>query len=166
VVVTGTFVVAGDSSLVEPVHQSHYPFKWSYCRNRGTSLGPNCDHGCVDRRRLAHRDGYVKWLSPLPRAYGFQGYWLSLPSHPQDQGGESWCPFNVYTLCKRTVYYAKSFHKDVENTQDFSTTLLQTNGEVPTPHVAHGAVPTGIGTTLLIFGGKMNLSDQNVLNQC
>jgi hypothetical protein len=71
----------------------------------------------------------------------------------------------VYTLCKRTVYYAKSFCKDVENTQDFSTTLLQTNGEVPTPHVAHGAMPTGIGTTLLIFGGKTNLGDQNVLNQ-
>ena len=35
--------------------------------------------------------------------------------------------------------------------QDFSTTLLQTSGEVPSPRYAHGA--TLIDTTLLICGG-------------
>jgi hypothetical protein len=46
--------------------------------------------------------------------------------------------------------------------QDFSTTLLQTSEEVPTPRAAHGAAL--IGTTLLICGGKTNFGDQNVLN--
>jgi hypothetical protein len=49
----------------------------------------------------------------------------------------------------------------VFSTRDFSTTLLQTSGEVPTPHAAYGAAL--IGTTLLICGGT-NFSDQNVLN--
>ena len=54
----------------------------------------------------------------------------------------------------------------VFSTRDFSTTLLQTSGEVPTPRAAHGAAL--IGTTLLICGGKTNgktnFGDQNVLN--
>jgi hypothetical protein len=45
------------------------------------------------------------------------------------------------------------------STRDFSTTLLQTSGEVPTPRAAHGAAL--IGTTLLICGGT-NFGDQNV----
>jgi hypothetical protein len=45
---------------------------------------------------------------------------------------------------------------------DFSTTLLQTSGEVPTPRYAHGAAL--IGNTLLICGGKTRSGDQNVLN--
>jgi hypothetical protein len=49
----------------------------------------------------------------------------------------------------------------VFSTRDFSTTLLQTSGEVPTPRAAYGA--TLIGTTLLICGGA-NFGDQNVLN--
>jgi hypothetical protein len=39
----------------------------------------------------------------------------------------------------------------VFSTRDFSTTLLQTSGEAPTPRFAHGAAL--IGTTLLICGG-------------
>ena len=39
----------------------------------------------------------------------------------------------------------------VISTRDFSTTLLQTSGEVPAPRFAHGAAPTS--TTLLICGG-------------
>ena len=50
----------------------------------------------------------------------------------------------------------------VFSTRDFSTTLLQTSGEVPTPRGAHGAAL--IGTTLLIFGGTTSSSDQYVLN--
>jgi hypothetical protein len=50
----------------------------------------------------------------------------------------------------------------VSSTRDFSTTLLQTSGEVPRPRYAHGAAL--IGTTLLISGGKTKSGDQNVLN--
>jgi hypothetical protein len=47
------------------------------------------------------------------------------------------------------------------STQDFSTTLLQTSGEVPTPRFAHGAAL--IGTTLLICGGKTDFGDEYAL---
>jgi hypothetical protein len=50
----------------------------------------------------------------------------------------------------------------VFSTLDFSTTLLQTSGEIPTPRFAHGIAL--IGTTLLICGGKTKPGDQNVLN--
>ena len=50
----------------------------------------------------------------------------------------------------------------VFSTRDFSMTLLQTNGEVPTPRAAHGAALNG--TTLLICGGTTNFGDQDVLN--
>ena len=40
----------------------------------------------------------------------------------------------------------------VFSTRDFTATLLQTNGEVPTPRWAHGAAL--IGTTILIYGGS------------
>jgi hypothetical protein len=49
----------------------------------------------------------------------------------------------------------------VFSTRDFSATLLQTSGEVPTPRAGHGA--TLIGTTLFICGGT-NFGDQNVPN--
>ena len=48
------------------------------------------------------------------------------------------------------------------STRDFSTTLLQTSGEVPAPRARHGAAL--IGTTLLIFGGKTHSGDQYLLN--
>ena len=48
------------------------------------------------------------------------------------------------------------------STQDFSTTLLQTSGDVPAPRRAHGAAL--IGTTIFICGGKTNSGDQYVLN--
>jgi hypothetical protein len=50
----------------------------------------------------------------------------------------------------------------VFSTQDFSTTLLQTTGEVPAPRAAHGAAL--IGTALLICGGTTDFGDRNVLN--
>ena len=49
----------------------------------------------------------------------------------------------------------------VISTRDFSTTLLQTSGEVPTPRWAHGTA--FIGTTLLICGGLQN-GDESVPN--
>ena len=55
----------------------------------------------------------------------------------------------------------------VFSTRDFSTTLLQTSGKVPSPRVAHGAALTN--THFLIWGGTTNFSDHkkvhNVLNQ-
>jgi len=49
----------------------------------------------------------------------------------------------------------------VFSTRDFSTTLLQTSGELPT-RAAHGA--TLVGTALLMCGDKTNIGDQNLLN--
>jgi hypothetical protein len=49
----------------------------------------------------------------------------------------------------------------VFSTQDFSTTLIQTNGEAPIPRYSHGAAL--IDSTLLICGGKTN-AGQGVLN--
>jgi len=48
-------------------------------------------------------------------------------------------------------------------TRDFSTTLLQTSRDVPSPRYGHRAVLTS--TTLLIWGGKTDFSDQNAQNQ-
>jgi hypothetical protein len=50
----------------------------------------------------------------------------------------------------------------VFSTRDFSTTLLQTSGEVPTPRAVHGAAL--IDSTLLICGGKANFGIQDKLN--
>jgi hypothetical protein len=50
----------------------------------------------------------------------------------------------------------------VFSTRDFSTTLLQTSGELPTPRAGPGAAL--IGTTLLICGGTTDFGVQHVLN--
>ena len=47
----------------------------------------------------------------------------------------------------------------VISTRDFSTTLLQANGDVPGPRCAHHAVLTG--TLLLIWGGSTDSTEQN-----
>ncbi|KAI0283586.1 hypothetical protein BGY98DRAFT_1093694 [Russula aff. rugulosa BPL654] len=47
--------------------------------------------------------------------------------------------------------------------RDFSTTLLQTSGDVPSPRFGHRAVLTG--TSLLIWGGNTNFGNQNAPNQ-
>ena len=51
----------------------------------------------------------------------------------------------------------------VFSTRDFSTSLLQTSGDVPSPRHGHRAVLTS--TTLLIWGGRTGLSNQNVQSQ-
>jgi len=51
----------------------------------------------------------------------------------------------------------------VISTRDFSTTLLQTSGDVPNPRCGHCAVLTS--TTLLIWGGKTDFSDKNAQDQ-
>jgi Galactose oxidase, central domain len=45
------------------------------------------------------------------------------------------------------------------STQDFSTSLLQTSGDVPSPRFGHRTVLTS--NTLLIWGGRTDFSDQN-----
>jgi hypothetical protein len=47
----------------------------------------------------------------------------------------------------------------VISTRDFSTTLLQTSGDVPSPRFGHCAVLTS--TNLLIWGGTTNFSEQD-----
>ncbi|KAN0116270.1 hypothetical protein V8E52_006095 [Russula decolorans] len=56
-------------------------------------------------------------------------------------------------------------HNDlyIISTRDFSTTLLNTSGDIPNPRYAHHAVLTS--TTLLIWGGTTEFSDQNAQNQ-
>ena len=63
------------------------------------------------------------------------------------------------------VYPSRCASSDlyVFSPRDFSTTILQTSGDVPGPSVASGA--TLIGTTLLIFGVKTTSGDKNVLTQ-
>jgi Galactose oxidase, central domain len=51
----------------------------------------------------------------------------------------------------------------VFSTQDFSTTPLQTKGDVPSPRYAHRAVLTS--TTLIIWGGRTISSKQNAQHQ-
>jgi hypothetical protein len=51
----------------------------------------------------------------------------------------------------------------VFSSRDFSTTLLQTCGEVPSPRTGPAAVL--IGSTLLILGGKRSPSNENELNE-
>jgi hypothetical protein len=51
----------------------------------------------------------------------------------------------------------------VISTRDFSTTLLETSGDVPSPRFGHCAVLNS--TILLIWGGKTDFSDQNAQNQ-
>src|SRR6267154_4832239 len=51
----------------------------------------------------------------------------------------------------------------VISTRDFSTSLLQTSGDIPSPRYAHRAVLTK--TTLLIWGGWTDFSNQNAQKQ-
>jgi hypothetical protein len=63
------------------------------------------------------------------------------------------------------VHRSKSPSNDlyVISTRDFSATLLQTSGDVPSPRYGHRAVLTS--TTLLIWGGSVDVSYQNAQNQ-
>jgi hypothetical protein len=49
------------------------------------------------------------------------------------------------------------------STWDFSTTLLQTSGDVPSPRASHGAVLAG--SNLLVWGGITNFKERNLPNQ-
>jgi hypothetical protein len=49
------------------------------------------------------------------------------------------------------------------STRDFSTTLLNTSGDIPSPRYGHHAVLAG--TTLLIWGGTTEFSNRNAQSQ-
>ena len=51
----------------------------------------------------------------------------------------------------------------VISTRNFSTTLLQTSGDVPSPRDGHTAVVTGT-STLLIWGGRTDFNYENGQN--
>ena len=46
--------------------------------------------------------------------------------------------------------------------RDFSTTLLQTSGDIPTPRSGHGAAL--IGTTFLVYGGRMEHGHKTIVH--
>jgi Galactose oxidase, central domain len=79
-------------------------------------------------------------LSPFPR----RGHTLTATA---TAAGELFLFGGYAHGCASSDLYAFS-------TRDFSTTLLQTSGDVPNPRYAHGTAL--IGTTLLICGGKTN----------
>jgi hypothetical protein len=93
------------------------------------------------------------------------------------QSGASPSPFPRYYHALSTIATATGelflfggttygrIHNDLYmiSTRDFSTTLLNTSGDIPSPRCAHCAVLTS--TTLLIWGGKTELSDQNAQSQ-
>ena len=51
----------------------------------------------------------------------------------------------------------------VFSTWDFSTTLLETSGEVPSPRTSHSTALAG--NNLLVWGGITNFKDRNLPNQ-
>ena len=62
-------------------------------------------------------------------------------------------------------YAQRSARNDLHvfSTWDFSTTLLETVGDVPSPRTSHGAALAG--NNLLVWGGITNFKDRNVPNQ-
>jgi hypothetical protein len=87
--------------------------------------------------------------SPFPR------YYFTLSTIATAAGELFLFGGNTYDRKRNDVY--------VISTRDFSTTLLRTSGDVPKPLTAHCAVFTG--TTLFIWGGRLDFSDQVMQNQ-
>jgi hypothetical protein len=90
-----------------------------------------------------------QWPSPFPRCF----HALSTAA----------------TAAGELFLFGGSTHGRIHNdlymisTRDFSTTLLNTSGDIPSPRYAHDAVLTS--TTFLIWGGRTEFSDQNAQNQ-
>jgi hypothetical protein len=99
----------------------------------------------------AHTAPSGQWPSPFPRRFH------ALPTSAT-AAGELFL-FGGY------VHSSESPSNDlyVISTQDFSTTLLKTSGDVPSPRYAHRAVLTS--TILLIWGGMRSFSLQNAQYQ-
>ncbi|KAF8492369.1 hypothetical protein F5888DRAFT_909631 [Russula emetica] len=97
----------------------------------------------------AHTPPSGRWPSPFPRRF----HALS----------------TIATAAGELFLFGGKIHDGIHNdlyvisTRDFSTTLLQTSGNVPNPRYGHCAVLTS--TILLIWGGFTNFSDQVMQNQ-
>jgi hypothetical protein len=91
---------------------------------------------------------------PLPSPFPRDSYTLTTTAP-----AAAACEFLLFGGCV-PGYVIRDLY--VFSTRDFSTTLLQTSGEAPTPRATYGAAL--IGTTLLICGGVPGFSGQNVLN--
>jgi hypothetical protein len=100
-------------------------------------------------RWSAHAPPSRQWPSPFPRRFHALSTIATAAGELFLFGGET--PDRI----RNDLY--------VISTQDFSTTLLQTSGDVPGPRYGHLAVLTS--TTLLIWGGRTDFSDQNAQNQ-
>ena len=101
----------------------------------------------------AHTPPSRQSQSPFLRSY----HTLSSSATPTGPTGELFL-FGGY------IHSSKSLSNDLYaiSIQDFSTTLLQTSGDVPSPRYAHRVVLTD--TILLIWGGRTNLRNQNAQN--
>ena len=106
----------------------------------------------------ANASGLCTWSAHAPR------FGLSPPPFPRNRHTLTATATDAGELFLFGGYVHGRASSDlyVFSTRDFSTTLLQTSGEIPIPRVAHGAAL--IGTTLLICGGTTNFGDQNVVN--
>ncbi|KAF8499880.1 hypothetical protein F5888DRAFT_1611052 [Russula emetica] len=98
----------------------------------------------------AHSPSSGQWPSPFPRRFH------ALSTTATTTAGELFL-FGGYTYDR---IYDDLY---VISTRDFSTTLLQTSGYVPSPRYGHRAVLTS--TTLLIWGGVTNFGKQNAQKQ-
>jgi hypothetical protein len=97
----------------------------------------------------AHTPPSAQWPSPFPRRFHALSTTATASGELFLFGG------NTHDRTRNDLY--------VISTRDFSTTLLQTSGDVPNPRYGHCAVLTS--TTLLIWGGRTDFSDQNAQNQ-
>jgi len=110
----------------------------SHSSQQDQQLGPVCTWS-------AHTPQSGASKSPLPRYY----HALSATA---TAAGELFL-FGGYAHTSSDDRYTWSNDLYVISTRDFSTTLLQTSGEVPSPRAAHGAALTS--TIFLIWGGYM-----------
>jgi processing peptidase subunit beta len=117
---TGTFMVAGDISLIKPIHQSHYPSNGLtvmtevHLHAQTVIMGVWMDPGSHPRMETSNGS-----------AHGFQGHGHR-SQHTLKIGVENLnAHLNVYTLHEQLVYYAKSFHKDVLQAINIISNILQ-----------------------------------------
>ena len=93
----------------------------------------------------AHNTSPGKWPSPFPRRFHALSTTATVAGELFLFGG------NTYDHTRNDLYQI--------STRDFSTTLLQTSGDVPSPRYGHTAVLTN--TTLLIWGGRTVSNDND-----
>jgi hypothetical protein len=131
----------------------------SFSSQKKLPLSPPIANGLAPQstqqpRPVCTWSAHVPQSGPSPSPFPRDGHTLTATSAATGQlflfgGWANWPPSNA----SNDLY--------VFSTRDFSTTLLQTSGEVPSPRYRHGAA--FIGTTLLICGGT-KFTEQKMLN--